>query len=81
MDRVRFCLVGTGRAGMVHGVNVTRRIKNAELVALVDANEKALKESGEPDEAADSLRLALARPFPEEQQARDLLQQLEGATN
>jgi predicted dehydrogenase len=47
MDRVRFCLVGTGRAGMVHGMNVTRRLKNAELVALVDANEKALKESGE----------------------------------
>jgi myo-inositol 2-dehydrogenase/D-chiro-inositol 1-dehydrogenase/scyllo-inositol 2-dehydrogenase (NAD+) len=47
MERVRFCLVGTGRAGMVHGINVTRRIKNAELVALVDTNEKALRESGE----------------------------------
>ncbi|MBW2057298.1 MAG: Gfo/Idh/MocA family oxidoreductase [Deltaproteobacteria bacterium] len=47
MDRVRFCLVGTGRAGMVHGINITRRIKNAELVALVDSNERSLKESGE----------------------------------
>lgn len=47
MDRLRFCLVGTGRAGMVHGINITRRIKDAELVALVDSNEKSLKESGE----------------------------------
>ncbi|NIO06297.1 MAG: Gfo/Idh/MocA family oxidoreductase [Proteobacteria bacterium] len=47
MDKVGFCLVGTGRAGMVHGTNVTRRLKNAELVALVDSNEKTLKESGE----------------------------------
>ena len=47
MDRVQFCLVGTGRAGMVHGTNVSRRLKNAEMVALVDSNEKALHDSGE----------------------------------
>ena len=47
MDRVRFCLVGAGRAGMVHAINVTRRIKNTELVALADVSEAALKESGE----------------------------------
>lgn len=47
MDSVRFCLVGTGRAGMVHGLNITRRIKNAELVALVDSNKGTLGESAE----------------------------------
>ena len=47
MDRLRFCLVGTGRAGMVHGINVTRRIKNSELVALVDSDESALNEGGQ----------------------------------
>jgi len=47
MDRVRFCLVGTGRAGMVHGINITSRIKNAELVALADINKVSLKESGD----------------------------------
>jgi len=47
MDRLRFCLVGTGRAGMVHGINVTRRIKNSDLVALVDSNERALNEGGQ----------------------------------
>jgi predicted dehydrogenase len=47
MDRLRFCLVGTGRAGMVHGTNVTRRIKTAELVAVVDLNEGALREGSQ----------------------------------
>jgi predicted dehydrogenase len=46
MDRLRLCLVGTGRAGMVHGLNV-RSIEEAELVALVDSNEASLKESGD----------------------------------
>ena len=40
----------------------------------------ALKEKGQPEEARDALRLALARPFPEEERARDLLAELEGST-
>jgi myo-inositol 2-dehydrogenase/D-chiro-inositol 1-dehydrogenase/scyllo-inositol 2-dehydrogenase (NAD+) len=32
---------------MVHARNVSRRLKNADMVALVDADQKALKESGE----------------------------------
>lgn len=65
MDRVRFCLVGTGRAGTVHGTNVGRRLKNAEMVALVDSNEKALKDSGEVlgvRHLYTDYREALARP-------------------
>ncbi|HOE67053.1 MAG TPA: Gfo/Idh/MocA family oxidoreductase [Candidatus Hydrogenedentes bacterium] len=43
----RFCLVGVGRAGMVHARNVTRRIMNAEMTALCDANPDALKQAGD----------------------------------
>lgn len=46
MEIVKFCLVGAGRAGMVHAVNVSRNIKNAELTAIVDSNRKVLEERG-----------------------------------
>ena len=39
MDKVRFVLVGAGRAGMVHGRNLTNYIPEAELVAIVDIDE------------------------------------------
>ena len=39
MKSVRICLVGAGRAGMVHAFNFRHRIAEAELVAIVDANE------------------------------------------
>jgi len=35
-DRVRICLVGAGRAGIVHGRNYARAIPGAEVVAVVD---------------------------------------------
>lgn len=50
---------------MVHGTNVSRRLKNAELVALVDSNEKALKDGGEVlgvRHLYTDYREALARP-------------------
>ena len=50
---------------MVHGTNVSRRLKNAELMALVDSNEKALKDSGEVlgvRHLYTDYREALARP-------------------
>jgi len=46
MDMLRFCLIGAGRAGMVHAVNVSRNIKHAELVAIVDSNKEVLEERG-----------------------------------
>lgn len=65
MDRVRFCLVGTGQAGIVHGTDVSHRLKNAEMVALVDSSKKALKDSGEVlavRHLYTDYREALARP-------------------
>ena len=35
---LRLALIGTGRAGLIHGANIVRRIERAELVALCDAN-------------------------------------------
>jgi predicted dehydrogenase len=46
METIRFCLIGAGRAGMVHAMNVSKNIKNAELTALVDSNKKVLEERG-----------------------------------
>ncbi|UCB45678.1 MAG: Gfo/Idh/MocA family oxidoreductase [Spirochaetota bacterium] len=47
MDRIRFCLIGAGRAGTVHARNVAFNIKNAQLVAIVDNNKVVLRERGE----------------------------------
>lgn len=44
MDVLRFCLVGTGRAGRVHARNLAHRIPTATLAALCDADEAALGE-------------------------------------
>lgn len=46
MDRVRFCLIGAGRAGMVHALNIAFNTKNAELTAIVDSERKVLQERG-----------------------------------
>jgi predicted dehydrogenase len=42
---LRFCLIGTGRAGLVHARNLCRRITCGELAALCDANEEAMAEA------------------------------------
>jgi len=46
MEKVRFCLIGAGRAGMVHARNIVYNIHNAELTAIVEKDEKVLKERG-----------------------------------
>ena len=46
MEKVRFCLVGTGRAGMVHAGNILQRVRKAELVSLVDTNHQSLENGG-----------------------------------
>ena len=40
---LRFCLIGTGRAGLVHAANIDRRVKDAQLVSLCDADPGALR--------------------------------------
>jgi myo-inositol 2-dehydrogenase/D-chiro-inositol 1-dehydrogenase/scyllo-inositol 2-dehydrogenase (NAD+) len=48
MDKIRFCLIGAGRAGMVHARNIFHNnVQNAELTAIVENNEKLLEERGE----------------------------------
>lgn len=43
----RICLIGAGRAGMIHAVNFRSRIQNAEFVAVVDPFEDAAKKACE----------------------------------
>ncbi len=46
MQKIRFCLIGAGRAGMVHANNVVYNIKNTELTAIVDSDKKVLEQRG-----------------------------------
>ena len=46
MDIIRFCLIGAGRAGMVHGRNIVNSIKNARLTCIIDSYKKALENNG-----------------------------------
>jgi myo-inositol 2-dehydrogenase/D-chiro-inositol 1-dehydrogenase/scyllo-inositol 2-dehydrogenase (NAD+) len=46
LNRVRFCLIGAGRAGLVHAGNLRSRIRDAELAALCDTDEGTLAEVG-----------------------------------
>ncbi len=50
-EDIRVCLVGAGRAGMVHGQNFRWRVPHARLVAVVDENPDRARQ------AADSLEL------------------------
>ena len=47
MKKIRFCLIGAGRAGLVHAKNVVHNIEEAALTAIVDSNGKVLEERGE----------------------------------
>ncbi len=47
VNTVRFCLIGTGRAGLVHANNVAKRIPNASLVALCDASRETVDGVGD----------------------------------
>ena len=47
MERLRFCLIGAGRAGMVHAKNIVFNLPNAELTTIVDPNEEQRKACGE----------------------------------
>jgi len=42
LKKIRFCLIGVGRAGLLHARNLARRIPTAELVALCDSNAESL---------------------------------------
>jgi predicted dehydrogenase len=52
----RMCLIGAGRAGLVHAANVSRNIHGAELLAICDADSKTLNRVA--DEYAAPLRFS-----------------------
>jgi len=43
MKRLHVALVGAGRAGLIHGANLSRRIESATLTAICDASPDTLK--------------------------------------
>lgn len=43
---LRFCLIGVGRAGLVHAGNIQRRVEGAQLTALCDPSTEALERAG-----------------------------------
>lgn len=47
MDTVAVCVVGTGRAGLVHAGNLAERVPHARLAALCDTDAAALDAAGE----------------------------------
>ncbi len=65
MENIRFCLIGAGRAGLIHAANVAGRVKHAQLVAVCDVNaesaQHAAKELGAVRVFTD-YRQALASP-------------------
>ena len=42
----RFCVIGAGRAGLIHARNLAERIRSAALVALCDADATNLQKAG-----------------------------------
>lgn len=43
---MNFCVIGAGRAGLIHARNLAQRIPIAALVALCDPNPESLREAG-----------------------------------
>lgn len=46
MERIGVCLIGAGRAGLIHGANLVGRIRHARLVAICDSYEPNLTAAG-----------------------------------
>lgn len=42
-DKIHICLIGCGRAGMIHARSYTGQVKGAELIALCDSTEGCLE--------------------------------------
>ena len=53
MKKVKFCLVGAGRAGMVNARNFEFNIAESEVVAVIDPNLKAARKAAEELNAND----------------------------
>ena len=47
MDKIKVCLIGCGRAGMIHARDYAGKVQGAELIALCDPIEDNLKKAQE----------------------------------
>lgn len=45
MNKIGICVIGSGRAGMIHAENFVKNVPNASLVALVDPVEETAKKA------------------------------------
>src|SRR5699024_5457399 len=45
INKVNVCLIGTGRAGMIHAKNFSSRVPYANLIAICDVSKDSLKEA------------------------------------
>jgi len=55
--KIGICVIGSGRAGMIHARNFARRVERGQLVALVDAHRETL--------AAAQKELEIERGYPD----------------
>ncbi|MGD9138437.1 MAG: Gfo/Idh/MocA family oxidoreductase [Desulfobacterales bacterium] len=60
-DKLGVCVIGAGRAGMIHAVNFAKGVKNARLAAISDPNRAAAEEACH--------ELELERHYPDYRQA------------
>lgn len=44
-DLINICLIGAGRAGMIHAINFASRVPNVKMMAVCDPSEAACKEA------------------------------------
>ena len=44
---IHICLIGCGRAGMIHARNYKNKVANAAITAVADASEDAVKAAAE----------------------------------
>jgi myo-inositol 2-dehydrogenase/D-chiro-inositol 1-dehydrogenase/scyllo-inositol 2-dehydrogenase (NAD+) len=61
---MRFCVIGTGRAGAIHARNVSQRIRSAALIALCDRDAEGMARLADELDVSDRLadyREAVAR--------------------
>lgn len=63
MRDIRFCVIGTGRAGLIHAGNLARRVPGARLVAVCDADEQSV--------AAAAAELGVSRAYRDYRQSID----------
>jgi myo-inositol 2-dehydrogenase/D-chiro-inositol 1-dehydrogenase/scyllo-inositol 2-dehydrogenase (NAD+) len=58
---LKFCVIGAGRAGLIHARNLARRVGSAQLSALCDSNPEGLRQAG--------AELGITQLFPDYQSA------------